>query len=109
MRQLSGAGTPLLSATLILPSAIVDVEISRIIGGPFFTGTPAAIGFADSRRLMPPVGATRMPAPLVLTKCSEILPARTAISPQSPIRPRGPEVRKATTPMPCFAHLLIAQ
>ena len=89
-----GPFTPLLNATLILPSAIVQVEMSRMIGGPFLTGTPAAIGLAESRRWLPPNGATRMPPPLVLTKWSETLPAWAAISAQSPMRPRWPEFRK---------------
>ena len=74
--QPSGTFAPLLKATLILPSAIVQVEMSTMIGGPFLTGTPAAIGLAESLRWVPPKGATRMPPPLVLTKCSETLPAR---------------------------------
>ena len=98
--QPSGTFAPLLKATLILPSAIVQVEMSRMIGGPFLTGTPAAIGLAESRRWLPPNGATRMPPPLVLTKWSETLPAWAAISAQSPMRPRWPEFRSATTATP---------
>ena len=36
--QLSGTGTPLFRATRILPSAIVQADMSRIIGGPSATG-----------------------------------------------------------------------
>ena len=100
---------PLLSATLILPSAIVQVEMSTMIGGPSATGTPAAIGLAESRRSVPPNGATRMPPPLVLTKWSETLPALAAISAQSPIRPRWPEFRSATTATPWRAGLVDAE
>ena len=70
-------------------------------GGAVRTGMPAAIGLAESRRWVPPKGATRMPPPLVLTKWSETLPAGAAISAQSPIRPRWPEFRTATTATPC--------
>src|SRR5262249_20134211 len=59
MMQPAGTGTPLLEATRILPSAMVQVEMSRMSGGPSWTGTPAAIGLADSRRWLPPKGATR--------------------------------------------------
>ena len=61
MMQPAGTGTPLFRATLILPSAIVQAEMSQMSGGRPI-GMPAAIGLADSRRSMPPNGATRMPA-----------------------------------------------
>ena len=98
--QPSGTFAPLLKATLILPSAIVQVEMSRMIGGAVRdrhargdrVGRKPALGSAE--------GATRMPPPLVLTKCSETLPAAAAISAQSPMRPRWPEFRSATTATP---------
>ena len=58
---------------------------------------------------MPPNGATRMPAPLVLTKCSETLPARAANSGQSPMRPKCPALRSAMTATPCLRAFFDAQ
>ena len=48
--------SPLLRATWILPSAIADVAMSRMIGRPPFIGAPAAIGLAERRRSLPPNG-----------------------------------------------------
>jgi hypothetical protein len=86
-------------ATISLPSATVDVVMSRIAGGPPATGTPIAIGFVDSRRSLPPNGATRC-APDVLRKCSDTCPASAAISAQSPSRPRCPQLRRPIIAMP---------
>ena len=66
--QFSGTLIPLFMAIRILPSAIVHADISRIIGAWPAMGIPAAMGLADKRRLIPPNGVTRIPAPVVLTK-----------------------------------------
>ena len=83
----SGTFCPLLNATRILPSAMAHVDISSTSGLAPRTGTAMAMGLAESRRSMPPVGATRMPPPEVLTKQSEIMPAAAAWAAQAPTRP----------------------
>ena len=96
-RRSSPAGTcsPLFSATISLPSATVDVVMSRIDRiGRRRRGTPIASGLVDSRRSLPPNGATRC-APDVLRKCSDTWPAAAAISAQSPRRPEVPAVAQA--------------
>ena len=67
----SGSSSPLLRATRILPAAIVPVDMSWISGSWPGRGTPSAIGLTERRRSEPPDGATWMPKPVVLTKCSE--------------------------------------
>ena len=86
--SLRGNVLPWLSATWILPSAMADVEMSRISGAPSAVGAPAAIGLADSRRSLPPNGATRMPNPDVFTKWIDASPACAACSAHAPMRPR---------------------
>ena len=87
-----------------LPSATIDVVMSRIAGGAPASGTPMASGLVDRRRSLPPKGATRC-APEVLRKCSETCPASAAISAQSPSRPRCPQLRRPTKAIPCRAAL----
>ena len=69
-------------------------------GGPPSTGAPAAIGLAESRRSLPPCGATRMPKPDVLTKWKETRPASASCSAQAPMRPRWPALRMAMMAKP---------
>ena len=76
--------------------------MSRIAGRPPASGTPIAIGLVESRRSLPPNGATRC-APDVLRKCSDTCPASAAISAQSPSRPRWPQLRRPIIAMPVFA------
>ena len=84
---------------MTLPPATVAVAKSSISGGPSGAGTPMATGLVDMRRSVPPNGATRR-LPAEFTKCSEIWPAAAAISGQSPMRPRCPELRKAMIEIP---------
>ena len=74
-----------------------------------FTGdrNPGGDRIGRQPAIVPPNGATRMPAPEVLTKCSDSLPARAASNGQSPMRPRWPEFRSAMTETPCRLHLSI--
>ena len=53
MIQPSGTCSPLLTATISLPSATIDVVTSRTTGSPPATGTPIEIGI----RREPPVAA----------------------------------------------------
>ncbi len=78
-----------------------------MMGVPPATGAPAAIGLADSRRSVPPNGATRMPAPLVFTQWSETSPASAAMIAQSPMRPRWPLLRSATAARACRRAFLM--
>jgi hypothetical protein len=68
--QPGGTCSPLFIATISLPSATIDVVMSRIAGSPPASGTPTASGLVDRRRSLPPNGATRI-APDVLRKCSD--------------------------------------
>ena len=85
-----------------------------MIGAPPGTGTPAAIGLAESRASREPWGATSTPKPEVLTKCSESSPASAQRSAQCPIRPRWPVLRTPSAAMPyvpalrCEPHRLLA-
>ena len=99
MIQPAGTCSPLFSATISLPSATVDVVTSRTTGSAPATGTPIEIGFVDSRRSLPPKGATRW-APEVLRKCNDTWPAAAAMSAQSPTRPRCPQLRRPIIAMP---------
>ena len=73
-------------------------------------GTPIRDGIVPTHlRLMPPNGATRMPAPLVLTKCIEILPARAASSAQSPIPSQMTAVSQSHDRDPMLLRFLDAQ
>ena len=108
MIQPSGTCSPLFSATISLPSATIDVVTSRTTGSRPATGTPIEIGFVDSRRSLPPYGATRC-APDVLRKCSDTWPAAAAMSDQSPTRPRWPQLVRPIIAMPAFARLRDAE
>src|SRR5690242_4966630 len=99
MIQPSGTGSSRFTATISLPSATVDVVTSRITGSAPWTGTPIVIGLVDSRRSVPPNGATRC-APDVLRKCSDTWPAAAANSAQSPTRPRWPQLRRPINAIP---------
>src|SRR5260221_9651709 len=63
--------------------------MSRISGAPLAIGAPAAIGLADRRRSLPPCGATRIPKPEVLTKCTETMPAAATCSGHAPTEMPG--------------------
>ncbi len=59
-----GRVTPLDCATRTLPSAIVDVAASKIIGGRSPAGAPIAQGLVPRNRSRPPNGTTNpVPAP----------------------------------------------
>src|SRR6202158_4060401 len=101
-----GTRSPLLLATNNFPSATIDVVTSSITGSPPATGTPTVIGLVESRRSLPPKGATRC-APEVFRKCSDTWPSAAANSAQSPTRPRWPQLRRQTIALPLFAALAV--
>src|SRR6202030_4342186 len=106
MIQPGGTCSPLLLATNNFPSATIDVVTSSITGSPPSTGTPTVIGLGESRRSLPPKGATRG-APDVFRKCTDTWPSPAANSAQSPTRPRWPQLRSPTIAMPLLAALVV--
>ena len=82
----------------------MEVAKSRTMGTPSGRGTPTTNGAVESRRSVPPNGATST-LPEALTKCTETSPAAAAISAQSPTRPMWPALRRATMASPFFLHL----